>query len=230
MGYFSIKELGLPENSWAAFETHYPSVSFPPGRMIYLQGSSADRFYYLKAGRVKVFLNSEDGSEKILTVYEAGNVFGEASFFDELPRVSSAITVTCCEIVIIDRLTLEAEMQRNPQILLTITRVLARTVRMLSDHVDTMAFLRADRAHRPLSALCAGGRGTRHPLHPRGDRCRCQRQPSHRQPRVESVRPVWPVADRLWQPAHPGCQRAGAVRPTGVRNVSWGCVLRENPL
>ncbi len=144
MGYFSIKELGLPENSWAAFETHYPSVSFPPGRMIYLQGSSADRFYYLKAGRVKVFLNSEDGSEKILTVYEAGNVFGEASFFDELPRVSSAITVTCCEIVIIDRLTLEAEMQRNPQILLTITRVLARTVRMLSDHVDTMAFLRAD--------------------------------------------------------------------------------------
>ena len=129
MGYFSIKELGLPENSWAAFETHYPSVSFPPGRMIYLQGSSADRFYYLKAGRVKVFLNSEDGSEKILTVYEAGNVFGEASFFDELPRVSSAITVTCCEIVIIDRLTLEAEMQRNPQILLTITRVLARTVR-----------------------------------------------------------------------------------------------------
>lgn len=99
MGYFSIKELGLPENSWAAFETHYPSVSFPPGRMIYLQGSSADRFYYLKAGRVKVFLNSEDGSEKILTVYEAGNVFGEASFFDELPRVSSAITVTCCEIV-----------------------------------------------------------------------------------------------------------------------------------
>ena len=132
MGYFSIKELGLPENSWAAFETHYPSVSFPPGRMIYLQGSSADRFYYLKAGRVKVFLNSEDGSEKILTVYEAGNVFGEASFFDELPRVSSAITVTCCEIVIIDRLTLEAEMQRNPQILLTITRVLARTVRMYS--------------------------------------------------------------------------------------------------
>ena len=150
MGYFSIKELGLPENSWAAFETHYPSVSFPPGRMIYLQGSSADRFYYLKAGRVKVFLNSEDGSEKILTVYEAGNVFGEASFFDELPRVSSAITVTCCEIVIIDRLTLEAEMQRNPQILLTITRVLARTVRMLSGHVDSSALPARQRIARYL--------------------------------------------------------------------------------
>ena len=144
MGYFSIKELGLPENSWSAFETHHHTVPCPPGKLIYLQGSPADRFYYLKSGRVKVFINSEDGSEKILTVYEAGNVFGEASFFDELPRVSSAITVTRCEIVVIDRPTLEEEMRQNPQILLTITRVLARTVRMLSDHVDTMAFLRAD--------------------------------------------------------------------------------------
>ena len=137
MGYFSIKELGLPENSWSAFETHHHTVPFPPGKLIYLQGSPADRFYYLKSGRVKVFINSEDGSEKILTVYEAGNVFGEASFFDELPRVSSAVTVTRCEIVVIDRPTLEEEMRQNPQILLTITRVLARTVRMLSDHVDT---------------------------------------------------------------------------------------------
>lgn len=144
MGYFSIKELGLPENSWEALATGQHTIHFPPGKVIYLQGSPADRFYYLKSGRVKVFLNSEDGSEKILTVYEAGNVFGEASFFDERPRVSSAITVTHCETVVIDRQTLEEEINRNPQLLLTFTKVLARTVRMLSEHVDTMAFLRAD--------------------------------------------------------------------------------------
>ena len=73
MGYFSIKELGLPENSWSAFAAHHHTVPFPPGKLIYLQGSPADRFYYLKSGRVKVFINSEDGSDKILTVYEAGN-------------------------------------------------------------------------------------------------------------------------------------------------------------
>lgn len=39
MGYFSIKELGLPENSWSAFETHHHTVPFPPGKLIYLQGS-----------------------------------------------------------------------------------------------------------------------------------------------------------------------------------------------
>ncbi len=144
MGYFNMKELGLPENSWQPFEQHYPPSVFPPGQLIYLQGSTATSFYYLKSGRVKVFINSEDGSEKILTVYDAGNLFGEASFFDELPRVSSAITVTRCEIVMIDHHVLVREMAENPEIMLTLMKSLSRTVRMLSDHVDNMAFLQAD--------------------------------------------------------------------------------------
>lgn len=144
MGYFNVTELGLPENSWKPFENNYPPTVFPPGQLIYLQGTTANSFYYLKSGRVKIFINSEDGSEKILTVYDAGNLFGEASFFDELPRVSSAITVTRCEIVIIDRQVLANEMAQNPEIMLTLMKELSRTVRMLSDHVDNMAFLRAD--------------------------------------------------------------------------------------
>lgn len=65
-------------------------------------------------------------------------------FFDELPRVSSAITVTRCEIVRIDRQVLADEMSNNPEIMLTLMKDLSRTVRMLSGHVDNMAFLRAD--------------------------------------------------------------------------------------
>lgn len=144
MDYFNSKELGLPENSWKPFEHYYPPSIFQPGQLIYLQGSAANSFYYLKSGRVKIFINSEDGSEKILTVYDAGNLFGEASFFDELPRVSSAISVTRCEVVVIDRHVLAQEMVKNPEIMLTLMKGLSRTVRMLSDHVDNMAFLRAD--------------------------------------------------------------------------------------
>lgn len=61
-------------------------------------------------------------------------------------------------------------MRQNPQILLTITRVLARTVRMLSDHVDTMAFLRADQ--RIARYLLSVPEDEEHVIHctPRGDR------------------------------------------------------------
>lgn len=144
MEYFSIRELDLPQNIWAPFAQHYDASHYVPNQMIYFQESRADCFYYLKSGRVKTFISSEDGSEKALTVYRAGNLFGEAAFFDEMPRVSSAVTLTACEIVKINRQMARTELAQNPELALALLKYLARTVRLLSEHVDDMAFLQTD--------------------------------------------------------------------------------------
>jgi CRP/FNR family transcriptional regulator len=144
MEYFSIQELSLPQDIWAPFASHYDAAQFVPNQMIYFQESQADCFYYLKSGRVKTFISSEDGSEKVLTIYQAGNLFGEAAFFDELPRVSNAITLTQCEIVKINREMARREIAQSPELALALLKYLARTVRLLSGHVDDMAFLRTD--------------------------------------------------------------------------------------
>lgn len=144
MDYFSIQELDLPPDVWAPFAQHYAAVHYAAGQMIYFQDSAADCFYYLKAGRVRTFISSEDGSEKVLTIYRRGNLFGEAAFFDEMPRVSSAIAVTKCEIVRINRQRATQEISRNPELAMALLKYLARTVRLLSEHVDDMAFFHAD--------------------------------------------------------------------------------------
>lgn len=144
MELLSQDSMGLPARIWQPFAEHRAPIACSPGFLIYLQGTEATCFYFLKEGRVKSFIQSEDGNERVLNIYGAGSLFGEASFFDELPRVSSAITVTRCEIVVIDRQVLATEMAHNPEIVMTLMKGLSRTVRMLSDHVDTMAFLRAD--------------------------------------------------------------------------------------
>ena len=144
MDHFSMEELDLPQDVWGGFAKAYDAVPYAKGQMIYFQESQAEYFYYLKSGRVKTFISSEDGSEKVLTIYRAGNVFGEAAFFDELPRVSSAITLTECEIVRINRTMLARELSQSPELALTLLKYLARTVRLLSAHVDDMAFLQAD--------------------------------------------------------------------------------------
>ena len=112
--------------------------------MIYFQGDLAERFYYLKKGSVKIFLSSESGMEKTLAVLKPGDVFGEAAFFDGLPRVSSAKTMEKSEIVSIDRPTLLDHFRRNPDLALHLLTFLSRRVRMLSAQVDTMTFLQAD--------------------------------------------------------------------------------------
>ena len=76
----------------------------------------------------------------MLNLYQEGSLFGEASFFDELPRVSSAVAMTPCELVPIDRELLSREFAAHPELALAMMKYLARTVRLLSDQVDQMAF------------------------------------------------------------------------------------------
>ena len=133
-------ELDFPAGIWEAFAQGRPPVRCSPGYLIYLQDTQATCFYYLRSGQVKSFLQSEDGGERVLNIYHAGSLFGEASFFDGLPRVSSAVALTPCQIVPIDREQVTQEFVRDPELALAMMKYLARTVRLLSSQVDQMAF------------------------------------------------------------------------------------------
>lgn len=136
----------IPQGSmWRIFETLQQLRSYAKGQIIYQQGDRADLFYYVRKGRVRIFLSSESGMEKTLTVRERGNVFGEAAFFDGQPRMSSAMALTRCEIIAVDRAALLRLFGEQPDLAMHMLQYLARTVRMLSSQLDNMTFLQADR-------------------------------------------------------------------------------------
>lgn len=132
--------LDIPPNIWRPFAEHRAPIRCSPGFLIYLQGTEATCFYYLKQGRVKSFMQSEDGGERVLNLYTEGSLFGEASFFDELPRVSSAVALTPCQLIPIDRELVTQAFSRDPELAMAMMKYLARTVRLLSRQVDQMAF------------------------------------------------------------------------------------------
>ena len=116
---------------------------YTAGQVIYLQGTSANEFYYLIKGTVRSYISSPSGGERILTIHQTGDLMGEASFFDECPRVSSAIAVTECDVVSINREQLDHIFQVHSDLALPMLQYLARTVRLLSNHVDEATFLPA---------------------------------------------------------------------------------------
>ena len=118
--------------------------TYPRGGLIYTQGEEADSFYYLKRGSVTIFLTSEQGTERILALREPGSVFGEAAFFDGLPRMSSARAARKTELAEVTRRQLFQYFRQEPSTAMELLRYMARTVRMLSGHVDTITFLNAD--------------------------------------------------------------------------------------
>ena len=107
------------------------------GQLVYLQGARPDRFYYLISGTARSFISTGDGEERVLAVHRAGDLMGEASFFDGCPRVTSAMALEDCRILSVNRAQLDAAFQRHPELALPMLQYLARTVRMLSSHVES---------------------------------------------------------------------------------------------
>ncbi len=143
--YFLSQSLDLPEDVWQPFAKAGLVRRYPRGKLLYAQGETAECFYYLRAGRIKTYLSSTDGNERLLTVYKQGDILGEAAFFDGQPRVSSAQLLTNAEVAAIDRPALEACLIETPSLIFSLLKYLSGTVRMLSTHLDTTSFLPADK-------------------------------------------------------------------------------------
>ncbi|MCQ2514955.1 MAG: Crp/Fnr family transcriptional regulator [Ruminococcus sp.] len=118
--------------------------SFPKGTIIYRQGDMAEYFCYLKKGRVKVFMNSADGMEKILNTATHGEILGEGAFFDKKPRVSSARAVVASELIMIDEESLMELIKKYPRIAFELLEILSNRIRLLSAQIDAMTFMQAD--------------------------------------------------------------------------------------
>ncbi|MCI8916943.1 MAG: Crp/Fnr family transcriptional regulator [Oscillospiraceae bacterium] len=122
---------------WTLLAEGRPPRRYRAGQLIYLQGTHPDCFYCLAAGSVRSFISTPSGEERVLTVHRAGDLMGEASFFDGCPRVTSAMALEDCLILTVDRGQLDAALQRRPELAVPMLQYLARTVRLLSGHVGS---------------------------------------------------------------------------------------------
>lgn len=137
-------KIDMPIELFETFKTK-PAQMFKNNQIIYRQGEIAKNFYYLKEGRVQAFVNSPDGLEKILTIYKKGEIFGEASFFDGFPRMSSAKTFSDSEIITITKTDIMLYFQKYPFLALNFIELLSQKVRMLSNEIDNISFLSAEK-------------------------------------------------------------------------------------
>lgn len=141
----SIEQLvDLPTELFEIFKTK-PAQIYKSNAIIYRQGEIAKNFYYLKEGRVQAFVNSQYGLEKVLTTYKKGEIFGEASFFDGFPRISSAKTFSDSEIIAINKADIMLYFQQHPFLAFHFIELLSKKVRKLSNEINNISFLSAEK-------------------------------------------------------------------------------------
>lgn len=75
---------------------HSKVIKYPSKSIILAQGQNTDTLYYLVEGRIKIYVISPDGRERIIQFINSGDTFGEPSTFTGIPNGFMAMTIEPC--------------------------------------------------------------------------------------------------------------------------------------
>lgn len=130
----------LPEEDLAAIAQLATTRSMPANSIVVNEGDQTNSLYIILSGKVKIFLNDEDGKEVTLAIQESGDYFGEM-VLDGGRRSASVMTLERCLFSIIQKHDIEKYLRQNPDVALGIIRQLIGRIRTLSDNVRSLALL-----------------------------------------------------------------------------------------
>src|SRR6266566_6009425 len=108
-------------------------------QIVYTQGESADSVFYIRSGKVKSTVISEQAKEAVVAILGTGNFFGEGCLTGQALRLSTLCAMTECVIVRITKADITRVIHDEPAFAeLFIAHLLARNSRVEEDLVDQL--------------------------------------------------------------------------------------------
>jgi CRP/FNR family transcriptional regulator/CRP/FNR family cyclic AMP-dependent transcriptional regulator len=131
----------LTEEELSALGAGLRRRAFGRGVIIYHKDSPGEILYIIESGTVRTFCLSDWGREMSLDLYGPGEVFGELSLLDGLPRSTGAIALERTITYTLTRSDLLRCLERYPRIAIGIIEMLAARLRYATDYAEHLAFL-----------------------------------------------------------------------------------------
>ena len=114
-------------------------AKYRPGEMIFSQGNSADVVFYVLKGQVKLTVVSEQGKEAVVAIHGPDQFFGEGCLTGQPRRVASAVALSDCEAMRLEKATIVRALHDEPTFSrFFIDHLLTRTLRVEEDLVDQL--------------------------------------------------------------------------------------------
>ena len=133
--------------------------TYRKGQKVFRQGDPADAVFYLKEGKVKVCVISEQGKEAVVALHEKGDFFGEGCLSGQQLRLATVATMTECNIMRLDKATMVRVLHDEPLFSERFTAyLLTRTARVEADLVDQLFNSSERRLARALLLLANFGK------------------------------------------------------------------------
>ncbi|HET6459990.1 MAG TPA: cyclic nucleotide-binding domain-containing protein [Syntrophales bacterium] len=107
---------------------------YQDGQIIFEEGSHGDWIYIIESGSVEIS-RAVEGKRTVITVLEAGDVFGEIAFLSRIPRTATARAVGETTVGLLDRTFLDGEYNRLSQHFQEILKILSMKLKKTTDLV-----------------------------------------------------------------------------------------------
>jgi CRP-like cAMP-binding protein len=131
-------------------------------RNVFQQGQLADSLFYIRRGKVKLMVISQQGKEAIVAILDAGEFFGEGCLAGQPSRMATAVAMTDCTLDKIEKSLMVRMLHEQRDISeLFVTHLLSRNIRYEADLVDQLFNSSEKRLARILLLLSHFGKESR---------------------------------------------------------------------
>ncbi len=104
---------GLSDGELSQLAQICKMVSYPAGKTICSEGECGSEIFVLAEGKASVFAKRTGKKRSKIGTIGQGEIFGEMSIIEDLPRVADLVTDVDSKLVVIDRFELENLMNKN---------------------------------------------------------------------------------------------------------------------
>ncbi len=111
------------------------------GDVLFNEGETPDELFVVLRGRIAIANRSFDGRESVLALMERGDLFGEMGMLDGLPRSAEGRALESSEVLVLGYEPVRALLERQPQLLWGVVRLLADRLRGMDEALADSVFL-----------------------------------------------------------------------------------------
>jgi CRP/FNR family cyclic AMP-dependent transcriptional regulator len=128
-------------------------------QVVFSQGDVADSVFYVQKGKIKLTVVSSQGKEAVVAQLGADEFCGEGCLAGQTRRIATAIAMTECEIMRLDKAALLRVLREEPSFSeMFVSHLLARSIRIEADLVDQLFNSSEKRLARALLLLANFGK------------------------------------------------------------------------
>ena len=113
------------------------AIKLNPAETLFHAGEPGDALFVVRSGSIELFIKDTAGQKIVLTVAEAGDLFGELSLLDSGPRTATAVALTETELLVLDRDDLLLLFQKRPDAALHMLAAMSAMTRKADELLRT---------------------------------------------------------------------------------------------